>query len=57
MRLIELSPPGRKVITGTMLFTAEDIIRFAQKYDPQYRSGPASGGLCAPARPSASGML
>ena len=35
MRLIELSPPGRKVITGTLLFTTEDIIRFAKKFDPQ----------------------
>ncbi len=35
MRLIELSPPGRKVITGTLLFTAEDIVRFARKFDPQ----------------------
>ena len=54
MRLIELSPPGRKVITGTMLFTAEDIIRFAQKYDPQpFHTDPEAakrsvfGGLCA----------
>ncbi|TCV74375.1 acyl dehydratase [Neorhizobium sp. R1-B] len=35
MRLIELSPPGRKVVTGTLLFTTEDIIRFAKKFDPQ----------------------
>ncbi|MCJ8519361.1 acyl dehydratase [Pseudorhizobium tarimense] len=35
MRLIELSPPGKRVITGTMLFTAEDIIRFAKQFDPQ----------------------
>jgi acyl dehydratase len=35
MRLIELSPPGRKVVTGTLLFTAEDIIRFARQFDPQ----------------------
>jgi acyl dehydratase len=35
MRLIELSPPGQKVITGTLLFTAEDIIRYAKKFDPQ----------------------
>jgi len=54
MRLIELSPPGRKVITGTMLFTAEDIIRFARKYDPQpfhtdpeAAKGSVFGGLCA----------
>jgi acyl dehydratase len=35
MRLIELSPPGQKVTTGTLLFTAEDIVRYAQKFDPQ----------------------
>ncbi len=35
MRLIELSPPGEKVVTGTMLFTPEDIIRFAKQFDPQ----------------------
>lgn len=54
MRLIELSPPGRKVITGTLTFTAEDIIRFATKYDPQPFHVDAEaaknyvfGGLCA----------
>ena len=35
MRLIELSPSGHKVITGTLLFSAQDIIRFARNYDPQ----------------------
>ena len=35
MKLIELSPPGRKVVTGTLLFTAEDIVTFARKFDPQ----------------------
>ncbi len=35
MRLIELSPPGQKIITGTLLFTAEDIVRYAKKFDPQ----------------------
>lgn len=54
MRLIELSPPGRKVVTGTLLFTAEDIVRFARKYDPQpFHVDPEAarsyvfGGLCA----------
>jgi acyl dehydratase len=54
VRLIELSPPGRKVITGTFLFTAEDIIRFASKFDPQpfHMDAEAAktsvfGGLCA----------
>ncbi len=35
MRLIELSPPDEKVTTGTMLFTPDDIIRFAKQFDPQ----------------------
>jgi acyl dehydratase len=35
MRLIELRPPGTRVITGTLLFTAEDIVRYAKKFDPQ----------------------
>ena len=54
MRLIELTPPGRKVITGTMTFAAEDIVRFARKYDPQpFHTDPEAarhsvfGGLCA----------
>lgn len=54
MRLVELSPPSRKVVTGTLLFTAEDIIRFARKYDPQpfhvdadAARGYVFGGLCA----------
>lgn len=54
MRLIELSPPGKKVITGTMLFAAEDIIRFAKQFDPQpFHIDPVAaknyvfGDLCA----------
>ncbi|MFB9952255.1 MaoC family dehydratase [Rhizobium puerariae] len=54
MRLVELSPPGRKIVTGTLLFTAEDIIRFARKFDPQPFHVDAEaarnyvfGGLCA----------
>ena len=54
MKLIELSPPGKKVITGTLVFTAEDIIRFARKFDPQpFHVDPEAakdyvfGGLCA----------
>lgn len=35
MRLAELRPPGTRVITGTLLFTAEDIVRYAKKFDPQ----------------------
>jgi len=54
MRLFELSPPGKKVITGTLVFTAEDIVRYARKYDPQPFHVDAEaaknyvfGGLCA----------
>jgi len=54
MRLFELSPPGKKVITGTLVFTAEDIVRYAKKYDPQPFHVDADaaknyvfGGLCA----------
>lgn len=54
MRLMELSPVGQKVTTDTILFTAEDIIRFAEKFDPQpfhidaeAAKGFLFGGLCA----------
>lgn len=54
MRLIELSPPGTRIETGTLLFTAEDIIRFAKKFDPQpFHTDPVAakdyvfGALCA----------
>jgi acyl dehydratase len=35
MRLAELYPVGTRVETGTLEFTAEDIIRYAEKFDPQ----------------------
>ena len=35
MKMIELYPAGHKVVTGSRLFTAEDIVRFAEKFDPQ----------------------
>lgn len=35
MKMTELYPTGHKVETGSKLFTAEDIIRFAKKFDPQ----------------------
>ncbi|PPJ45987.1 dehydratase [Rhizobium sp. KAs_5_22] len=35
MKMTELYPAGHKVETGSKLFTAEDIIRFAEKFDPQ----------------------
>lgn len=33
--LEELYQTGRKVVTGSLTFTAEDIIRFARNFDPQ----------------------
>ncbi len=54
MKLAELSPPGHTVVTGSLLFTAEDIIAFAKKFDPQpFHTDPEAaknyvfGGLCA----------
>jgi len=54
MKLADLSPPGQTVVTGSLLFTAEDIIAFATKYDPQpFHTDPEAaknfvfGGLCA----------
>lgn len=35
MRMIELYPVGTRIVIGSKLFTAEDIIRFAEKFDPQ----------------------
>lgn len=35
MKMIELYPAGERVVTGTKEFTAESIVRFAQKFDPQ----------------------
>ena len=35
MKMIELYPAGHRVETGTRLFDADDIIRFASKFDPQ----------------------
>jgi acyl dehydratase len=35
MKLSELLPHGNAVVTGSLLFTADDIITFARKFDPQ----------------------
>ncbi|SMC61840.1 MaoC family dehydratase [Rhizobium sp. RU36D] len=35
MKMIELHPVGQRVVIGQKLFSAEDIIRFAEKFDPQ----------------------
>ncbi|RWX78634.1 MaoC family dehydratase [Neorhizobium lilium] len=54
MRLMELSPTGTRVVTGTLVFTPEDIIRFARQFDPQpFHVDPEAaknyvfGSLCA----------
>lgn len=54
MKLLELSPPGHPLKTGSKEFTAEAIIRFAEKFDPQpfHTDAEAAknyvfGGLCA----------
>jgi acyl dehydratase len=54
MKLSELAPPGKTTITGSLLFTAEDIVAFARKFDPQPFHVDAEaaknyvfGGLCA----------
>jgi acyl dehydratase len=54
MRLAELSPPGTRAVTGTLLFTSDDIIRFAKQFDPQpFHTDPEAaktyvfGNLCA----------
>jgi acyl dehydratase len=35
MRLEELTPIGTRIQTGTLEFTADDIIRYATAFDPQ----------------------
>lgn len=54
MRLTEVYPVGQKVEIGTVHFAAEDIVRFAQRFDPQVFHVDAEaakqslfGGLCA----------
>lgn len=54
MKLSDLSAPGEKVVTGSLLFSAEDIVVFARKFDPQpFHTDPEAakasvfGGLCA----------
>lgn len=54
MKLAELHPEGTRETIGSVHFTAEDIIRFAGKYDPQpfHLDAEAAknslfGGLCA----------
>jgi acyl dehydratase len=54
MRLSDLHPEGTRETIGTVNFTAEDIIHFAEKFDPQpfhldMEAAKKSlfGGLCA----------
>ncbi|MBB5276783.1 acyl dehydratase [Rhizobium rosettiformans] len=35
MKLLDLYPPGTRLELGSVTFTADDIIRFAEKFDPQ----------------------
>ncbi|MGQ2968049.1 MAG: MaoC/PaaZ C-terminal domain-containing protein [Allorhizobium sp.] len=35
MRMLDLYPAGTRLELGSVTFTAEDIIRFAEKFDPQ----------------------
>jgi acyl dehydratase len=54
MKLLDVWPEGKSVTVGSYLFTAEKIIEFATKFDPQYFHLDAEkakksvlGGLCA----------
>ncbi len=54
MRMIELYPIGQRIVLGDLLFTPEDIVRFASQFDPQPFHMDAEkardtmfGGLCA----------
>lgn len=64
MRLSDLHTAGTKVIIGTATFPAEDIIRFAAKFDPQpfHLDAQAAktslfGGLCASGWHTAAGWM
>lgn len=54
MRMSELYPAGERIVLGDLLFTPQDIIRFARKFDPQpFHTDPEKargtlfGSLCA----------
>lgn len=64
MKLSELSPIGERIELDTIHFSAEDIIRFAQKYDPQIfhldeeaAKDSVLGGLCASGWQSAASWM
>ncbi|MDO1582324.1 MaoC family dehydratase [Rhizobium oryzicola] len=54
MKLSDLTPIGTRIETGSLTFTAEDIIRYAREFDPQpFHLDPEAaknfvfGALCA----------
>lgn len=54
MRMAELYPVEQKIVLGSHLFTADDIVRYARQFDPQpFHVDPEAarhslfGGLCA----------
>ena len=64
MRMAELYPFGEAVEIGSLTFTAEDIIRFAKKFDPQpfhldedLAKQALFGGLCASGWHSSAGWM
>lgn len=64
MRFAELMAIGTRIETGTLEFSAEDIIRFAEKFDPQpfHLDAEAArdfvfGGLCASGWHTAAGWM
>jgi acyl dehydratase len=64
MRMAELYPLEQKVTIGSLLFTPEDIVRYAGKFDPQpfHMDAEAAkhtlfGGLCASGWHSAAGWM
>ena len=64
MRMAELNPVGARLEVGTMEFTADSIIGFARKFDPQpfHLNAEAAkdfvfGGLCASGWQSAAGWM
>lgn len=64
MKLNELHPVGQKVEIGSVHFSAEDIVHFAERFDPQVfhvdaEAAKASlfGGLCASGWHTCSGWM
>lgn len=64
MRMAELNPVGTRLNIGTMEFTAENIIQFARRFDPQpFHLDPEAakdyvfGGLCASGWQSTAGWM